>query len=98
MKEEISIVDETGRPKLVNRLLFLILHPAVFFGPGLLVDSRPMQWAGFCMFWFCLIGVCLHIISDRKYMPLKEAEQKLNALKQKKQSVRPARGDETFGV
>lgn len=53
------IIDEThtGKPSFWRQLVIILLFPGVFFGPGILVDSNAMQWAGFVVFMI-LIALC----------------------------------------
>ena len=48
----IRIVDarQSKQPNIFRMLAAWIILPGMLFWPGLLVDSAPMQWAGFVLF------------------------------------------------
>ncbi len=82
----IRIVDQ--RPgftaQLAKTVAAIATMVGVFWGPGLLLDSAAMQWAGFIAFWG-LVAFAVSRWNDLS-MTIQEARAKLDELEIQDQS------------
>ncbi|AZV77879.1 hypothetical protein EBB79_08210 [Parasedimentitalea marina] len=85
----IKVIDHRHKhvPMWLVILQWLILV-AILFGPGVLVDSTAMQWAGFIVFlagaFLCLLG------STNEKLTIEQARTRLDELEAKQTSKTPS--------
>jgi uncharacterized membrane protein len=80
-KKTIRIIDHRKNmvAKRVAGLVYAALIASVLFGPGLLVGSAAMQWAGFVILMVLICGVIAAADHDR--MTVDEAINKLQKMR-----------------
>ncbi len=85
---KIRIIDSRQKTKGVVKWIqtsgALALLSGILFGPGILVDSAAMQWAGFCLF----LLLCTFAANAWNDMPMTidEARKKLDELEKRSAS------------
>lgn len=75
----IEIIDGRGKPPVWLAVFRVLCIASALFGPGLLIGSAAMQWAGFVVLIVFLM-LALNSLSNKEWLTLDQAKRKLDEM------------------